>query len=159
MLNTFSNSHQSFQRPIPRFLYIFVGTTGAVFLLSKSRQRAISFVAELRFMSASGRFMHLWCVICGGAALLIYYLTIYNVQLMYNWVIWSFMLSPEGRVIYYLTIYKVPLETSAQRVKLWNPLTTFMYTYNKRHLCTSHRCPLSLLTNNPSRIPMPTSHQ
>ena len=24
--------------------------------------------AELRFMSASGRFMHLWCVSCGGAA-------------------------------------------------------------------------------------------
>ena len=30
------------------------------------------YVAEPRFMSASGRFMHLWCVSCGGAALFCY---------------------------------------------------------------------------------------
>ena len=35
--------------------------------------------AEPRFMSASGRFMHLWCVSCGGAAFS--------------------MLSPEGEVV------------------------------------------------------------
>ena len=35
--------------------------------------------AELRYVSASGRFMHLWCVSCGKAALFGY-----------------FMLSPEG---------------------------------------------------------------
>lgn len=35
--------------------------------------------AELRYLSASGRFMHLWCVSCGKAALFGY-----------------FMLSPEG---------------------------------------------------------------
>ena len=30
-------------------------------------ERAL-YVAKPRFMSASGRFMHLWCVSCGGAA-------------------------------------------------------------------------------------------
>ena len=37
MLNIFSNSHQSFQRPIHRFLYIFVGIIDAVFLFNNNQ--------------------------------------------------------------------------------------------------------------------------
>ena len=42
-------------------------------------QRGALGAAELRYLSASGRFMHLWCVVCGGATLVGY-----------------FMLSPKG---------------------------------------------------------------
>ena len=51
-----------------------------------ARGASVGCSTGLRYSSASGRFMHLRCVSC-GKALLIYYLTIYNVQLMYYLVI------------------------------------------------------------------------
>ena len=109
LFGAINKEHCQFQGSIPRFLYIFVDITGAVFyFLNHAKGRCLlwrSHVVNLLFYN-------LPCTI--------------DVQLGY------------------LVIYAFARGQG---------------TYNKRHLCTSHRCPLSLLTNNPSRIPMLSSHQ